>query len=237
MTSQRKIAANRQNARKSRGPRSAAGKIIASRNALRHGFAAAVHRQQIPEAEIDRMAKALCGSNPNPVLFEQARNIARNDLALQAISAQQIAVVERVRERCAVALTTRKRGVLKHVDEHTRQSGQAFDLASALRDHLLEKYATQLPPPDLEIEAMQCEADGLIPLYLEAFLRGNKSWRDEEEGETNEKRVRDQTRERDEAETLEEAVADLDRYERRAWSRQRRALRAFVYLKMERCVT
>jgi hypothetical protein len=41
MTSESKIAANRRNGRKSRGPRTAAGKSIASRNALRHGFAAA----------------------------------------------------------------------------------------------------------------------------------------------------------------------------------------------------
>jgi hypothetical protein len=43
MTSERQIAANRRNSRKSRGPRTAAGKSIASRNALRHGVADRVY--------------------------------------------------------------------------------------------------------------------------------------------------------------------------------------------------
>jgi hypothetical protein len=45
--------------------------------------------------------------------------------------------------------------------------------------------------------------------------------------------------ERDETAALEEAAIDLirlDRYERRAWSRQQRALRVFMNLKMERSV-
>src|SRR4051812_39298151 len=42
MTSSAKIAANRRNARRSTGPRSAAGKARARRNALRHGLATPV---------------------------------------------------------------------------------------------------------------------------------------------------------------------------------------------------
>jgi hypothetical protein len=38
MSSQKQIAANRRNGRKSRGPRTAAGKFVSSRNALRHGL-------------------------------------------------------------------------------------------------------------------------------------------------------------------------------------------------------
>ena len=40
MASEKQIAANRRNARKSRGPRSAGGKARASRNATQHGLAA-----------------------------------------------------------------------------------------------------------------------------------------------------------------------------------------------------
>src|SRR6476469_7335118 len=40
MASEKQIAANRMNAKKSRGPRSAGGKARASRNATRHGLAA-----------------------------------------------------------------------------------------------------------------------------------------------------------------------------------------------------
>ena len=86
MTSARKIAANRQNARKSRGPRSAAGKSIASRNAVRHGLAAIVHRPPLSESETERFSRALCSGNTDPNLFAQARIIAGNHLALQAIT-------------------------------------------------------------------------------------------------------------------------------------------------------
>ena len=56
MTSARKVAANRRNSCKSCGPRTAAGKAIASRNALRHGLSAIVNRQATPSAEIERLA-------------------------------------------------------------------------------------------------------------------------------------------------------------------------------------
>jgi len=50
MTSERQIAANRLNGRKSRGPRTTAGKSTASRNAVRHGLAAIGRRQPIETA-------------------------------------------------------------------------------------------------------------------------------------------------------------------------------------------
>lgn len=59
MTSERQIAANRLNGRKSRGPRTTAGKSTASRNALRHGLAAIGRRQPIETADLERLAKAL----------------------------------------------------------------------------------------------------------------------------------------------------------------------------------
>jgi len=96
MTSERKIAANRLNAKKSRGPRTAAGKSLASRNALRHGLRAITHRHPTPSSEIERFAKAICGADNDPLLFEQACIIAENDFVLRAIHAQQLAVVERV---------------------------------------------------------------------------------------------------------------------------------------------
>ena len=97
MTSDRKIEANRRNSRKSCGPRSAAGKSIASRNALRHGLAATTFRRYVPPGEIERFARALCGGDSDPVLFAQAVKIANNEVALRAIRAQQVAVIERLR--------------------------------------------------------------------------------------------------------------------------------------------
>ena len=49
--------------------------------------------------------------------------------------------------------------------------------------------------------------------------------------------ARQQIKERDEFEALEQAAIDLlrlDRYERRAWSQQKRAIRAFINLRLMR---
>jgi hypothetical protein len=59
MASERQVAANRRNALKSTGPRSEAGKRRASRNAYRHGLAAAVGHSVTGAAEIDALASAI----------------------------------------------------------------------------------------------------------------------------------------------------------------------------------
>jgi hypothetical protein len=67
--SQRKRAANRRNARKSTGPRTAAGKAVVSRNAVTHGFCArdivinSPHLKEDPdeyERLVDSLAAELC---------------------------------------------------------------------------------------------------------------------------------------------------------------------------------
>jgi hypothetical protein len=101
MTSNRRIEANRRNSRKSCGPRTAAGKATASRNALRHGLAALTHRQPAPSAEVVEFARALCGDDRDPILFAQAVKVAEAKIELRAVRAQKVGVVERLRERHA----------------------------------------------------------------------------------------------------------------------------------------
>jgi len=57
VTSSGKAETNRQNARKSTGPRTQRGKLRASRNALRHGLAAVADHVQ--SKDVDRLAAAL----------------------------------------------------------------------------------------------------------------------------------------------------------------------------------
>jgi len=90
MTSQRKITANRRNSRNSCGPRRAAGKAKASRNAQRHGLAAITHRPPVPSGEIEQLARAICGNDKDPAPFAQAISIAENELALRAVREQQV---------------------------------------------------------------------------------------------------------------------------------------------------
>ena len=104
MTSHRKIAANRSNSRRSSGPRTAAGKLNASRNSRKHGLAAN-YRQPAAAADIEHLAKTICGDEQDTALLAQARVIAENELVLRAVRAQKLAVVERLGEPKTIALT------------------------------------------------------------------------------------------------------------------------------------
>src|SRR5258708_7745965 len=139
MTSTSKIAANRRNSQKSCGPRTAAGKSVASRNALRHGLAALTHRQTAPSAEIEQFASALCGNDGDPVMFAQAVKIAENKMLLQAIRKQHIAAVERLRERTAVAFA-KKDNSLEVAKLRSYESQQAEQEIKARLPELIMKY-------------------------------------------------------------------------------------------------
>ena len=106
MSSQAKIAANRANGRKSRGPRTAAGKSKASGNAFRHGLAAISRKQSEIFAETEPIARAICNGATNPLLFEQALIIAENGFVLRCVQAERIAAIERHRDKTVTALAT-----------------------------------------------------------------------------------------------------------------------------------
>lgn len=80
MVSDRKIAANRKNAQRSTGPRTAYAKKRISRNALRHGLAAVVLNEQGISAEVRSLALAICGADGDPAQYEQALIIAECEL-------------------------------------------------------------------------------------------------------------------------------------------------------------
>ena len=229
MRYERRIAANRLNARKSRGPRTAPGKAIVSRNALRHGLTATVHRSPLPAADLEEFARALCGGDDDPALLAQATIIAKNELTLRAISAQQLAVVERCREPTAVALAKGDNS-LALAKARASKAEQAHAELQALIAKLLERYKDELPPP--------AGNDELLPLNLLWFL-------DDEEGEASDAveekcgaaELEQHIDERNESAALEEAARDLirlDRYEREAWSKQKRAIFAFMNVKLMR---
>jgi hypothetical protein len=100
-----KIAANQTNGRRSRGPRTNAGKRRASRNALRHGLAAIGRHNPECLPEIEQRAKAICNGDSDPLLFEQAMIIAENDFILRCVRTDRIAAIERMRDPNAVPFT------------------------------------------------------------------------------------------------------------------------------------
>ena len=90
----KKIAANRQNSLRSTGLRTAVAKKRIRRNALRHGFAAAVVNASGIPAETNRLTQAICGSAAGPAKREQAQIIAECELLLLRVRAARVEIFE-----------------------------------------------------------------------------------------------------------------------------------------------
>ena len=198
MPSERKIAANRINGRKSRGPRTAQGKAAASRNALRHGITTINYRNPAIAQEIEEMAIALCEGDPDAFRFQHALTIAECDLALGFIRRERVALIERCRDRNVFALA---------------KGGKSAIIGKGFRLRMDRAFA--------ELERMGIKMDfggAKVPEEIEVDL---------ERREYQPVRLPD----RDELEAFCEAMPDLkklERYERRAWSRQKRAIEDFL---------
>ena len=102
MTSETKRAANRRDAVRSTGPRSAAGKKRASQNALRHGLAISLRHDAATRAEIERMAKLICGDGASRLKHELALVIAESEIVLQRARMARVAIIERARNAAHV---------------------------------------------------------------------------------------------------------------------------------------
>jgi hypothetical protein len=227
---------SKRNSRNGSGPRTTAGKSIASRNALRHGLAAITHRQAVRSTEIEQFARALCGDDSDAIIFAQAEQVAKNEMEQRAIRAQQVAVIERLREPYLVAFA-KKDNTLQLAKGRFMEAWLAEREIAALVPKLLEKYKDQMSPTlkgDENVPEWILNAGGLVPICLKALLQEPDDI-DEQTRELARKRIKE--RDCDEYEALQAAIDDLvrlDRYQRRAWSRQKRAIRQFIALRFDR---
>jgi hypothetical protein len=208
MTSAKKVAANRINGRKSRGPRTGAGKARASRNARRHGLAAVNNKDPAMAGRVKQMVDAICQGDDDPLLREQAVAIAESQLWLDCVKAEKLALIERLRDPTAFTLALNIRLA------RARARMRLFDVADRQQkiiDDLITKTKAAGRDPEREP----------LPPHIEAAWP-RPSFRSEDV-------------ERDEHEALREGIEDLVRllrYERRAWSRRKRAVRAFMAIKL-----
>jgi hypothetical protein len=232
------------------GPKTAAGKKIASRNALRHGLSAVTHRRVAHPTEIDRFARALCDSDDDPNLFEDALDVAECEMALRAVRAQRLAVVERLREVTAIALRKGDNGLIigqakfmatwvisreigrlvpklmekyeQQISEHKKGGGEPSEPAKS-QDRVLNEGGNG------NEDVTSCEyVNGLVPIQLKALLEPIEA--PEEKARAMDV-VRAGLEERDDAEAFEEAMPDLirlERYEQQAYGRLLRSLRKFA---------
>ena len=85
MTSDRKIKANRANARASTGPKTAQGRVRTARNALRHGLSLPVCSNPALSEEVEALAREIAGPGPNAETKELARRVAEAQMDLRRV--------------------------------------------------------------------------------------------------------------------------------------------------------
>jgi hypothetical protein len=95
MTSPAKIAANRRNAQRSTGPRSAAGKARARRNAFRHGLATPASLDHVAMDRIDNLVFALTRDFPSKLELELATLAAEAQSEIERVRQAKVGVVNR----------------------------------------------------------------------------------------------------------------------------------------------
>ena len=192
----------------------------------------------MPAEEVERLARAICLNDNDPTLLAPAVAIAENEFVLRTIRQQKIVVIERLRETTAIALS-------KGDNSFTVAKARFLEMwlldreITKLVPKLAEKYRDQLLLEFGETGQVRLDCSGgIVPDCLKALLEEPDSMEDDEE---DDERALEQAvkwvaqQERDEYQAIEEAISDLVRlvrYERRAWSRQKRAIREFMNHKL-----
>ena len=199
MTSPKREAANRANAQRSTGPRTAAGKSRSRRNAFRHGLA--VPTAALPElaATVAALAQTLVGSgSPALEVHEAATRLAEATIDLMRVRTARLVLLDRI--------TQDQDAALDPTPEPELERPARLKISMATRVKAFQ---------DGTHDALR-QAE-LAQIMAEAHYEAEVECRQEHRAQAQESRRRH--------------VADwdqlgkLDRYERRALSRQHRAIR------------
>jgi hypothetical protein len=178
VTGERKIRANRANARASTGPKTARGRSHAARNALRHALSLPVYSDPILSEEVEALAREIIGTDANPEMQELARRIAEAQIDLR-----------RVRQ-------ARHQILSQALSDPDYESEAMRRKKSALVFRCLRRFDPRMSMPENVMGFLNSKPEG--PYKFATILA-------------------DKTRQ----------LFALDRYERRALSRRKFAIRAF----------
>jgi hypothetical protein len=96
VATERQIAANRLNARKSTGPHSSAAKKRTSRNAFRHGLTLSLTSNAAFAKRLDELARKIAGNTMDEIILEHARAAAQAELDLARARQVKVTLIERV---------------------------------------------------------------------------------------------------------------------------------------------
>jgi hypothetical protein len=97
MASEKQIMANRANAKKSTGPRTATGKLKSSRNAYRHGLSGPLLSDPATSAKVDWIAGKVAGDKASGDQQTAALDFARAQIELlriRSIRSEQLAKID-----------------------------------------------------------------------------------------------------------------------------------------------
>ena len=97
MASEKQIAANRANAKRSTGPKTLAGKMASSRNAFRHGLSGPLRLDPVTADKVDAIAHALAGEEANEDQLTSATGFAQAQFELLRICATRTELTQNTR--------------------------------------------------------------------------------------------------------------------------------------------
>jgi len=96
MASERQIAANRRNAKKSTGPQTDGGKKRAGKNAFRHGLAARMTLSDAVASQLEELSRRIAGNTKSVIRLACARAAAEATLDLARVRQAKVAFIEQV---------------------------------------------------------------------------------------------------------------------------------------------
>jgi hypothetical protein len=96
MASAKQIAANRVNAQRSTGPRTAFGKMKSSRNAFRHGLSYLLQLDPESSAKVDAMTHVLAGEKPSADRLASAAELAQAQLQWLRIRSRRTETISKI---------------------------------------------------------------------------------------------------------------------------------------------
>jgi hypothetical protein len=123
VATEKQIAANRANAKRSTGPKSARGKMVSSRNAYRHGLTCPLSLGADTAAKLEAIAQAVTGEGAGEEQLISAAEFARAQLELLRIRARRAEMMTAIECDCDNAQQLRQLVALDRYERyaHTKR--------------------------------------------------------------------------------------------------------------------